>query len=75
MAIAFDVSFDVASRIGGRCSDIAIVAGMADYPLGNQRSSIPQLGAVCLAADYHTFDWIYHDAILDVPSRISLLST
>ena len=75
MAIALDVNFDVASRIGGRCSDIAIVVGMADYPLGDQRSCFPQLGAVCLAIDYHSFDWIYHDAILDVLARVYVLGT
>ena len=33
MAIAIDARADVASGIGGWYSDIAIVAGMADYPL------------------------------------------
>ena len=70
MAIAIDARADVASGIGGWCSDIAIVAGMADYPLGYQRSSIPQLGAIRLAADYYTINGIHNYAVLDVLARV-----
>ena len=75
MGLALDVDTDVAFGIGGGCYHFAIVASMVDYSLGNQRSCVPQLGAVCLAADYHTFDWIYHDAILDVLAGVYVFST
>jgi hypothetical protein len=45
------------------------------YSLGHQRSSVPQLGTVCLAADYHTFDRIYHDALLDVLAGVYVFGT
>ena len=35
----------------------------------------PQLGTVCLAADYHTFDRIYHDALLDVLAGVYVFGT
>ena len=70
MAIAIDAYRNVAIGIGSRCGYIAIVVSMANYPLGNQRSSIPQLGAVCLAADYHTINGIHCYAILDVLARV-----
>ena len=75
MGIALDVDCNVAFGIGGGCDYFAIVVGMDYYSLGNQRSCVPQLGAVCLAADYHTFDWIYHDAILDVLAGVYVFGT
>ena len=75
MGLALDVDTDVAFGIGGGRSDIAIVVGMDYYSLGNQRSCVPQLRAVCLAIDYHSFDRIHHDAILDVPAGVYVFGT
>jgi hypothetical protein len=73
--IALDVDTDVAVGIGSGCNYLTIMVSMDYYSLGNQRSCIPQLGAVCLAVDYHTFDGIYHDAILDVLAGVYVLGT
>ena len=75
MGIAFDVDFDVTFSISSRCANITIMVGMADYSLGDKRSSIPQFGSVCMAANIHPSYGLYHHAILDVPTRIPLLGT
>ena len=70
MEFAIDACTDVAFGIDSWRDYFAIVARMVDYPLGNQRSSLPQLCAICLAIDYHSINGLYHYAILDVLARV-----
>ena len=66
MVVDIDVGRYVAFGALGGCDHFAFVACVDHYSLGDQRSCLPQLRAVCLAVAYHPIDGLYCYAILDV---------